>query len=153
MVRVCLPFYLFTFLLLAVSCQREDFNDGPTAPEAKLEIAFNTTVSSNQQSTRADATIVNMGETSLLPTATSKRRVGIFGCYTGTHTWAELVTLSQKADPSDDEKQILIHVASFDRSLTNFRPKHGGHRFLDDDIAECQILSYFRQYVCLSADC
>jgi hypothetical protein len=107
MVRVFLPFYLFTFLLLAASCQREDFNDGPTAPEAKLEIAFNTTVSSNQQSTRADATIVNMGETRLLPTATSNRKVGIFGCYTGTHTWAELVTLSQKADPSDAEKEIL----------------------------------------------
>ena len=94
MVRVFLPFYLFTFLLLAASCQREDFNDGPTAPEAKLEIAFNTTVSSNQQSTRADATIVNMGETRLLPTATSNRKAGIFGCYTGTYTWAELVKLS-----------------------------------------------------------
>ena len=80
--------------LLFTSCQREDFNDGPTAPEAKLEIAFNTTVSSNQQSTRADATIVNMGETSLLPTATSNRKAGIFGCYTGTYTWAELVKLS-----------------------------------------------------------
>ena len=107
MVRVFLPFYLFTFLLLAASCQREDFNDGPTAPEAKLEIAFNTTVSSNQQSTRADATIVNMGETRLLPTATSNRKVGIFGCYTGTYTWAELVTLSQKANPTDAEKEIL----------------------------------------------
>ncbi|MBQ6916369.1 MAG: fimbrillin family protein [Prevotella sp.] len=94
MVRVFLPFYLFTFLLLAASCQREDFNDGPTAPEAQLEIAFNTTVSSNRQSTRADATIVNMGETSLLPTATSNRKAGIFGCYTGTYTWAELVKLS-----------------------------------------------------------
>ena len=76
------------------SCQREDFNDGPTAPEAKLEIAFNTTVSSNRQSTRADVTIVNMGETRLLPTATSKRKVGIFGCYTGKYTWKDLVTLS-----------------------------------------------------------
>ena len=93
--------------MLFSSCQREDFNDGPTAPEAKLEIAFNTTVSSNQQSTRADASIVNMGETRLLPTATSKRKVGIFGCYTGTYTWAELVTLSQKANPTDAEKEIL----------------------------------------------
>ena len=107
MVRVFLPFYLFIFLLLAASCQREDFNDGPTAPEAKLEIAFNTTVSSNQQSTRADATIVNMGETSLLPTATSNRKAGIFGCYTGTYTWAELVALSLKANPTDAEKEIL----------------------------------------------
>ncbi len=81
-------------LLLTTSCQREDFNDGPTAPEAKLEIAFNTTVSSNQQSTRADATIVNKGETTLLPTAKSNRRVGIFGCYTGKYTWKDLVTLS-----------------------------------------------------------
>ena len=97
-------------LLLLTGCKNDyDFVGSGTGQtkETSDAVAFSAYVSSSRQASRANATIVNKGVTSLLPTKTSKRRVGIFGCYTGKYTWKELVTLSQKANPTDAEKEIL----------------------------------------------
>lgn len=98
-------------MLMLTSCNSEnDFaGSDSTSPSASAQdaVTFTTTVSSMRQATRADATIVNKGETMLLPTATTKRKVGIFGCYTGPYTWAELVGLSLKNSPTVAEKEIL----------------------------------------------
>jgi len=75
--------------------------------EESAGITFSTIVSSARQATRADNTLINKGETMLLPTATTKKKAGLFGCYTGQHTWAELVGLSLKENPTDEEKNIL----------------------------------------------
>lgn len=88
-------------LLLSACSETSDSLSGETAggetAAGKESIAFSTTVSSIRQATRADATIVNRGQTSLLPTAKSNRRVGIFACYTGKYTWKDLVKLSNTA--------------------------------------------------------
>ena len=85
-------------MLLSACSETSDSLSGETAggetAAGKESIAFSTTVSSIRQATRANATIVNRGQTSLLPTSKSNRRVGIFGCYTGKYTWKDLVTLS-----------------------------------------------------------
>lgn len=97
-------------LLLLTGCKNDyDFVGSGTGQtkETSDAVAFSAYVSSSRQASRANATIVNKGETTLLPTKTSNRRVGIFGCYTGKYTWKELVTLSQKANPTDAEKEIL----------------------------------------------
>lgn len=97
-------------LLLFTGCKNDYDFVGSAAGQTKETsdaVAFSAYVSSSRQASRANATIVNKGETTLLPTATSNRRVGIFGCYTGKYTWKELVTLSQKANPTDAEKEIL----------------------------------------------
>ena len=103
-----LSFGVIAVLLSACSEVSDSLSDG-TSPSAssKEAVAFSATVSSIKQATRADATIVNKGETKLLPTATTKRKVGIFGCYTGPYTWAELVALAAKAEPTEEEKAIL----------------------------------------------
>ena len=97
-------------LLLLTGCKNDYDFVGSAAGQTKETsdaVAFSAYVSSSRQASRANATIVNKGETTLLPTKTSNRRVGIFGCYTGKYTWKELVTLSQKANPTDAEKEIL----------------------------------------------
>ena len=97
-------------LLLLTGCKNDYDFVGSAAGQTKETsdaVAFSAYVSSSRQASRANATIVNKGETTLLPTETSNRRVGIFGCYTGKYTWKELVTLSQKANPTDAEKEIL----------------------------------------------
>lgn len=97
-------------LLLLTGCKNDYDFVGSAAGQTKETndaVAFSAYVSSSRQASRANATIVNKGETTLLPTVKSDRRVGIFGCYTGKYTWKELVTLSQKANPTDAEKEIL----------------------------------------------
>jgi len=87
-------------LLLLTGCKNDYDFVGSAAGQTKETsdaVAFSAYVSSSRQATRANATIVNKGETTLLPTATSNRRAGIFGCYTGKYKWAELVTLSNTA--------------------------------------------------------
>ncbi len=114
-----LPLWGLGGCLLLLSCS--DWNDmgTETIPDGKnkiaeesIGIAFSGSVAPSHQATRADATIINIGETNLLPTATSNRRVGLFGCYTGTHTWAELVELSQKDGRTADENTILNNFYS-----------------------------------------
>ena len=86
----------WTLAALLVGCQ-DNMTDGASSSAgaaSQQEIAFKADVVSSRQATRADATIVNKGETTLLPTSISDRRVGIFGCYTGTYSWAELIVLS-----------------------------------------------------------
>jgi len=87
-------------LLLFTGCKNDYDFVGSAAGQTKETsdaVAFSAYVSSSRQASRANATIVNKGETTLLPTAKSNRRVGIFGCYTGKYKWAELVTLSNTA--------------------------------------------------------
>jgi hypothetical protein len=85
-------------LLLLVLSACSDWRDG-IAPGDRIEqpIAFSGSVVSSQLPTRADATIVHLRETKLPATAASTFHAGIFGCYTGQYTWAELVGAYQTA--------------------------------------------------------
>ena len=115
-----LSFCVMAVLLSACSEVSDSLSDG-TSPSAssKDAVAFSATVSSIKQATRADATIVNKGETKLLPTATSKRKVGIFGCYTGPYTWAELVALAAKANKAETLVALSEKVSkqTFDNAM------------------------------------
>lgn len=126
------------------SCQREDFNDGPTAPTAQQEIAFNVVVPSNQMATRADATIVNWKQTSLPPTkaktyyrvnengkVVSEERTfyaGLFGCYTGPYNWASLMLLHGVMN--DASTPNVITDAEF-TTIRSLRSVYGFHDFND----------------------
>lgn len=96
-------------MLLFTGCKNDyDFvGSGNGTNEDKEAVTFSTVVSSSRQASRADNTIINKGETMLLPTATTNKKVGLFGCYTGQYKWSELWTLSQKASPTDAEKKLL----------------------------------------------
>jgi len=130
--------------MLFTSCQREDFNDGPTAPTAQQEIAFNVVVPSSQMATRADATIVNWKQTSLPPTETktyyrvdengkvvSEERTfyaGLFGCYTGPYNWASLMLLHGVMN--DASTPNVITDAEF-TTIRSLRSSYGFHDFND----------------------
>ncbi len=84
-------------------CACSDWNDMgtetiPTSVKAETQttdevsIAFNSEVVSSKLPTRADVSLVRLGETRLQPTATSNYYVGIFGVHTGQYTWTELTT-------------------------------------------------------------
>ncbi|MBQ7572497.1 MAG: fimbrillin family protein [Bacteroidaceae bacterium] len=92
---------------LITSCVDNHILPAESGEGAGQGIAFTGSVASSQWATRADKTIVNKGETHLLPTATSHQRVGIFGAYTGQNKWADLVTLSKKANPTGEETKTL----------------------------------------------
>lgn len=97
-------------MLLFTGCKNDyDFvgSGTETTEDAKDAVVFSTVVSSSRQASRADNTIINKGETMFLPTATTNKKVGLFGCYTGQYKWSELWTLSQKASPTDAEKKLL----------------------------------------------
>ncbi len=91
---------LFTLLFMSLlACS--DSNDlgsdsisGGTKTEDNIGIAFKGKVVSSQQATRADISIVHLGETTLKATSISEFNVGLFGCHTGKYTWSELVKLS-----------------------------------------------------------
>ena len=118
-------------------CACSDWNDmgTETIPDGKKTvqeqtdgIAFPGNLISGQMATvttRADGTIVNWKQKTLPPTEPHNYyRVdedgnviippeekmfyaGIFGAYTGEHTWAELVTLSYKPSPTEEEQKTL----------------------------------------------
>ena len=71
-------------------------NDGTTDTNADA-ISFTGTVVSSRLSTRADATIVHLRETTLPPTEKTSFYAGIFGCYTKDKTWASMVQAYQTA--------------------------------------------------------
>lgn len=91
---------LFTLLFMSLfSCSDQndlgsDSISGGTKTEDNIGIAFKGKVVSSQQATRADISIVHLGETNLKATSVSKFNVGLFGCHTGKYTWTELVKLS-----------------------------------------------------------
>lgn len=106
-------------MLMLTSCNSENDLAGAdsTSPSASAQdaVTFTTTVSSMRQATRADATIINKGEIKLLSTKLTNRKVGLFGCYTGPYTWAELVGMSLMDDDdiaelSDEEKEARINI-------------------------------------------
>ena len=99
-----------TFALALTACQSDVLDGGSSTTidsSDKQAIVFNSSINSIRQATRADNTVINKGETMLLPTLTTEKKVGLFGCYTGQYTWAELVGLSLKENPTDEEKNIL----------------------------------------------
>lgn len=101
---MCCGFAAAVALLTACS----DWRDGiPTNNSEKDAIAFSGTVVASSQATRANATIVKLGDTQLPTTANSGFYAGLFGCHTGQYTWQQLVGLSLKSSPTDEEKQIL----------------------------------------------
>ena len=103
------------FLTPLLFCACSDWNDigTETIPDGSkttqqvesAAITFSTIVSSAQQATRADETILNKGETSI----ETGKHVGIFGCYTGQNKWEDLVKLSkeEKETPTDDGTKTL----------------------------------------------
>ena len=109
-------------LLAACSDWRDGIapDNGNTAEQA---ITLGGSVVSSNIATRSDGTIINWKQTGLPPTeAHDYYRVdengnvvkesktfyaGLFGCYTGPYHWADLVALSMKANPTDEEKEIL----------------------------------------------
>ena len=93
----------WTLAALLVGCQ-DNMTDGASSSvdvASQQEVAFNSIVVGSRQATRADATLINKGETSLLPTSESKRQVGIFGCYTGPYHWLSLNKLKNAESYSD----------------------------------------------------
>ena len=111
--------------LFLSSCQSDIQNDIASTPEWSTDaIAFSGTVSASQVATRANGSIVNLGEHSLPETkertnylynpttgSVEERKetyyAGIFGCYTGQNTWTDLVKISQKVSPSETETKQL----------------------------------------------
>ena len=101
---MCCGFAAAVALLTACS----DWRDGiPTNNSEKDAIAFSGTVVASSQATRANATIVKLGDTQLPTTANSGFYAGLFGCHTGQYTWQQLVDLSLESSPTDEKKQIL----------------------------------------------
>ena len=120
-------------LLLAVaSCTDHDIlDDGSSTASRGTGIAFCGSVDATPgtSATRADGSLINLNETSLRPSkehtyyrADESGEVdpkgvkatfyaGVFGCYTGPHTWSELTTLAQKAESGETlsaEKQAVL---------------------------------------------
>ena len=101
---MCCGFAAAVALLTACS----DWRDGiPTNNSEKDAIAFSGTVVASSQATRANATIVKLGDTQLPTTANSTFYAGLFGCHTGQYTWQDLIGLSRLESPTDEQKQIL----------------------------------------------
>ncbi len=109
--------------ILLLSCS--DWNDMGTETipdetnriaEEGIGIAFNGSVVPSQQATRADATIVKLGDTQLPTTANSTFYAGLFGCYTGKYTWGELVALKAAMNEGgiSDAEYTALHA------MTNF---------------------------------
>lgn len=112
-------------LLVLASCADHWDDFTPKHEEEAESISFTATVSSNRmvQDTRADGSIVNLNEYTLPDTnprdywraneegtvekTTKEFYVGVFGCYTGQNKWNELVDLSEKASPTDEETATL----------------------------------------------
>ena len=89
---------LFTLLFLLLFSCSDQSDIGTDSSNAKagenIGIAFSGSVVPSQQATRANLTIVKLGDTQLPTTANSTFYAGLFGCYTGKYTWEELVMLS-----------------------------------------------------------
>jgi hypothetical protein len=67
-------------------------------------------VVASKQATRANETIVNLGERTLPATTTTGFYAGLFGCYTGQHTWEGLITLSAAmTDNISAEEFTVLH--------------------------------------------
>lgn len=93
-----------TYLLLLSACSEQ--LDTPVVQQEEVEqnaVTFTHSVAASQQATRANETLINKGVTSL----DKGMHVGIFGCYTGQNKWEGLVKLSQKANPTSDERKTL----------------------------------------------
>lgn len=95
-----LPLWGLGGCLLLLSCS--DWNDMGTETipdetnriaEEGIGIAFSSSVAASHQDTRANTTIVKLGDTQLPTTANSTFYAGLFGCYTGPYTWQSMIAL------------------------------------------------------------
>ena len=84
-------FIVGAVLLSGCSDWRDGIADDPQNAQEQ-EIAFSGSVVSSKMATRANLTIVKLGDTALPTTANSGFHVGIFGAHTGQKTWEELTT-------------------------------------------------------------
>ena len=117
--------YLIVSVVLA-ACS-SDWRDG-IAPSTDGEdsndaVAFSTVISASRQATRAANTIINRGQTTLLPTKSSRHRVGIFGCYTGQHTWEALERLKNATAYSSDLSEFSELSALSESTTPKFSEK------------------------------
>lgn len=98
---------IFIAAIAFTACQ-SDWRDGiPSTNSEKDAIAFSGYVAPSKQATRANSTIVKLGDTQLPTTANSTFYAGLFGCHTGQYTWQDLIGLSRLESPTDEQKQIL----------------------------------------------
>ena len=93
---------------IAFTACQSDWRDGiPSTNSEQDAIAFSGYVAASKQETRANSTIVKLGDTQLPTTANSTFYAGLFGCHTGQYTWQNLIGLSRLESPTDEQKQIL----------------------------------------------
>lgn len=93
---------------IAFTACQSDWRDGiPSTNSEQDAIAFSGYVAASKQETRANSTIVKLGDTQLPTTANSTFYAGLFGCHTGQYTWQDLIGLSRLESPTDEQKQIL----------------------------------------------
>ena len=127
--------HLATALSLTLASCQSDWRDGIAPQWSTDPVAFTSSVVNNQKATRADGSIVNLNETTLPSTkartyyrynpltgkveeSTKSFQAGIFGAYTGQHTWASLIeayntafTNFQGGDNSKTEADFLASSA------------------------------------------
>ena len=109
------PFTIAAVAAMAVSCVDNHILPSGEGEEEVAEngIAFSSNVITSRVATRADASLVNKNEYHLPATTTgvdgNNLYVGVFGAYTGQHTWAKLKTIVAKAEGSrtTEEKAAL----------------------------------------------
>ena len=94
--------------LLLTACS--DWENALTPPDPQTQetpITFSgSVVALPGGGTRADGSLVDIQETSLRQTGEPGYSVGIFGCYTGAHKWAELVKLVE-GTPEEEASAVL----------------------------------------------
>ena len=106
-----LSFCVMAVLLSACSEVSDSLSDGTSLyVSSKDAIALTGSVVASKQATRANETIVNLGERTLPATTTTGFYAGLFGCYTGQHTWGGLITLSAAmTDNISAEEFTVLH--------------------------------------------
>ena len=105
--RYIASFSLLSVLLLMACSDWENALTPPDPQAQETPITFSgSVVALPGGGTRADGSLLDIQETSLRQTAEPGYSVGIFGCYTGAHKWAELVKLVE-GSPKDEASAVL----------------------------------------------
>ena len=127
-------YHLLFSAALITACQ-SDWHNGVEPVWSDQQVDFSATVSAGRMATRADGSLVNLKETSLPSTAdrtyyradaggevkatTKQFQAGLFGCYTGRYTWADLRALAAATSATE-----LSEIPAFsDITAGNFNEK------------------------------